>query len=372
MQRLELESNYGFPALNTAEIAVLVDIASKLGVSSIAALHRTGLSSTALQESPGRVSLQQHLTTLFNVTERSGDRLMPLRAGSRVHLTAFGIVGYALWSSASLGDALELSTMYRPLLNLKCGPTLSFEGSTAVLYFSGPVGLSVAEKEMCTEMEVAKVLTFLNDLQVKGFHPIEVRLTSAAFKQSTGLSVLLGCPVVGHSDVAQIRFDASWLEQRLPQFNPITHRACIRACDELLTAQENTCDLVTRVRTILVEASGNIPTLPEVANTLCMSARTLRRRLDTMETSYSEILNSVRKTLAIHYVSTTQLTTEIIAERLNYSDAANFSHAFKRWTGEAPRQYRARLVGRKADASDTGKSGGLSFAQCSDLRVAAV
>ncbi|MGN5643411.1 helix-turn-helix domain-containing protein, partial [Burkholderia multivorans] len=43
-------------------------------------------------------------------------------------------------------------------------------------------------------------------------------------------------------------------------------------------------------------------------------------------------------------VASTGLTTEIIAERLGYSDAANFSHAFKRWTGKAPRQYRATSV----------------------------
>jgi AraC-like DNA-binding protein len=60
-----------------------------------------------------------------------------------------------------------------------------------------------------------------------------------------------------------------------------------------------------------------------------------------MNTSYSQLLDDVRKTMAIRYIASTSLTTEIIAEKLGYSDAANFSHAFKRWTGQAPRQYRA-------------------------------
>ncbi|MNG08999.1 Bacterial regulatory helix-turn-helix protein, AraC family [compost metagenome] len=38
------------------------------------------------------------------------------------------------------------------------------------------------------------------------------------------------------------------------------------------------------------------------------------------------------------------MTTEEIAERLNYSDAANFRHAFKRWTGRSPKEY--RLINR--------------------------
>jgi AraC-like DNA-binding protein len=86
-----------------------------------------------------------------------------------------------------------------------------------------------------------------------------------------------------------------------------------------------------------------------------MSARTLRRHLEALDTSYSEILDSVQKTMAVHYVSTTSLTIEIIAERLKYSDAANFNHAFKRWTGEAPRQYRARQLELKCNVSDTEK-----------------
>ncbi|MDR5799151.1 MULTISPECIES: AraC family transcriptional regulator [Caballeronia] len=345
MQRFELSLNAPFAASQLAEVAVVTDVARKLGVSPLCVLDRTGITLGSLEGSEQRlVSMDQFIGALTNGVERTHDRCFTVRAGSRVHLSAFGLAGYALWSAASLRAALELASRYKPLLNLKCGPTLSVEDEVANLYFSAPQGLTQDEADMCLEFEVAKVLTFIADLQVQAFDP-EIHIASSSLPIKGTSLMLMERPVHCSEGVTKIVFKSSLLDQPLVQFNPVTNKACIRSCDETLLNFDSSTDLVSRVRTILCDASlGAIPTLPEVASQLCMSARTLRRRLETMETSYSEILDGVRRSLAIRYVSTTQMTTECIAERLNYSDAANFSHAFKRWTGHAPRAYRTRAV----------------------------
>jgi len=48
----------------------------------------------------------------------------------------------------------------------------------------------------------------------------------------------------------------------------------------------------------------------------------------------------VRMRLAIEYLRKTQMTNEEIAARLGYSDAANFRHAFTRWTYKNPSDFR--------------------------------
>jgi AraC-like DNA-binding protein len=344
MERLHMDSAVAFATLNPAEIALIADTAMAIGVPSAATLEGTGLSPTALLHGKAKASIEQHVTALNNAVSLSGDRLLALRAGSRAHITAFGIVGYALWSSATLREALTVAREYAPLLNFKYGPTLSVEDGTAVLRFTDSGGLGIEEAEFSIEFELAKVLTFLRDLQIPHFQPSCVRLLSSCGEHHSRAGTLLSCNNVSNDTVAQIRFNAAWLDHSLSQANPRTHKACTEACDQLLEVQGNHVDLASNVRSILSNASTQIPTLPEVASTLCMSARTLRRRLDLMNTSYSQLLDDVRKTLAIRYVASTGLTTEIIAEKLGYSDAANFSHAFKRWTGQAPRQYRATSV----------------------------
>jgi len=52
----------------------------------------------------------------------------------------------------------------------------------------------------------------------------------------------------------------------------------------------------------------------------------------------------VRRDLALRYLSRSELTIEAIADRLGYSDAANFRHAFKRWTGQPPSKFRDELA----------------------------
>ena len=71
-----------------------------------------------------------------------------------------------------------------------------------------------------------------------------------------------------------------------------------------------------------------------------MNTRTLRRRLDAEQTSYRKILAEVRMHLAINYLRKTDMTNEEVAARLGYSDAADFRHAFMRWTDRRPSEVR--------------------------------
>jgi AraC-like DNA-binding protein len=71
-----------------------------------------------------------------------------------------------------------------------------------------------------------------------------------------------------------------------------------------------------------------------------MTSRTLRRRLTEEGSSYQQILADVRYQLAREYLATSRLPVEEIAAMLGYSNPGNFTHAFKRWHGSPPRQYR--------------------------------
>ena len=71
-----------------------------------------------------------------------------------------------------------------------------------------------------------------------------------------------------------------------------------------------------------------------------MTPRMLHRRLAAENTTYRRLLGEFRARLAIEYLRTTEMRNEDIAARLGYSDAANFRHAFTRWTGKRPSDYR--------------------------------
>jgi len=77
-----------------------------------------------------------------------------------------------------------------------------------------------------------------------------------------------------------------------------------------------------------------------VADAMNMSVRTLRRKLSEENTSFRALVDQLRMTMAVSYLRDTDLTVEEIAASLGFSDAANFRHAFRRWTKAAPGEFR--------------------------------
>jgi len=80
-----------------------------------------------------------------------------------------------------------------------------------------------------------------------------------------------------------------------------------------------------------------------VASELALTTRTLHRQLKDEGTSWRQLRDEVRFTMAQQWLATGNIQLDEIAERLGFSDAANFSHAFKRWQGVSPSRYRASL-----------------------------
>jgi AraC-like DNA-binding protein len=82
--------------------------------------------------------------------------------------------------------------------------------------------------------------------------------------------------------------------------------------------------------------------MEQLADELHMTSRTLRRRLDAEGTRFRLLQEEVRLALAEELLVIGGLTLEEIAERLGYGETSNFIHAFRRWKGVTPGQYRIR------------------------------
>ena len=89
--------------------------------------------------------------------------------------------------------------------------------------------------------------------------------------------------------------------------------------------------------------SGTCPTLDEISEALDLPAWTIQRRLAEGGIAYKELVEETRKELALSYLKQPHLPLTEIAFLLGYSELSAFSRAFHRWTGVAPRRYRASV-----------------------------
>ena len=77
-----------------------------------------------------------------------------------------------------------------------------------------------------------------------------------------------------------------------------------------------------------------------VAKALAMSTRTLSRRLAVQETTYEEVVDQLRCSLALQYLKDPGMSLSQIAWQLGYEQSTSFNHAFRRWTGRSPSEVR--------------------------------
>jgi AraC-like DNA-binding protein len=83
---------------------------------------------------------------------------------------------------------------------------------------------------------------------------------------------------------------------------------------------------------------GGAPTIDTVARSLCLSPRTLQRRIRDGGSCFADILDEVRKSRAEELLCVNVRPISEIAYMLGYSEQASFSRAVRRWFGTTPRE----------------------------------
>lgn len=99
------------------------------------------------------------------------------------------------------------------------------------------------------------------------------------------------------------------------------------------------------VESMLFDEGVGFYSMEQIADKLDLSTRSLQRHLKEESLAFSDIVEKVRRQQAMRLLSESNLSVSRISTLLGYSDVANFSRAFRRWSGESPRTYRQRTSG---------------------------
>ena len=145
--------------------------------------------------------------------------------------------------------------------------------------------------------------------------------------------------------VHRLVFPASVLELPLVTADAAAKRL---AADQLERELAQLSDgLVGKIRAHLAKHDAP-PTIVELARTLKLSPRTLKRRLAEDGTTYSALRDDQRRQRALLLLDDRSLSISEIAVRLGYTELPNFTRAFRTWTGMTPAAYRGLTVRPRA------------------------
>ena len=114
-----------------------------------------------------------------------------------------------------------------------------------------------------------------------------------------------------------------------------------RHAEELLSKYPPRDSLIDQVQNIIAgEFRGGDPSLERVADALSLTPRTLQRKLRELGTSHNELVDQMRRQLAMRYLREPEMAICEVAYLLGFSEASSFHRAFKRWTGVTPKDFR--------------------------------
>jgi AraC-like DNA-binding protein len=136
-----------------------------------------------------------------------------------------------------------------------------------------------------------------------------------------------------------VRFARRWLTQPTLDPDPKRYKALLQAVEAHAAVQ-----LVPRLhralRVLLIQGQCSGDSLAQM---LSLGRRTLNRRLRAQGTTFQMLLDEVRFDVARQLLAHTHTPLDQIASALCYADVSGFMHAFRRWTGTTPAQYRHQL-----------------------------
>ncbi len=264
-------------------------------------------------------SLQQQAVLAEELNQRGQSaKAMAIADGG---LDRFGVAGQAVLSSHTLRSAIAVMNAFAPLLNLRHGLVLSFRNDEAIISFHDLIDLIPERRRSILSLDIIKLSRFINDF------------TSDSVTKPLADAVA-GVTVVGD----RLHLPASLINQERLTVARSDNQAHQRACRQIMAGLAEHA-LRESVRRLVLKGGETPPSLSVAAAQLGLSTRTFRRRLAEQGTTFMQIRDATRYALAVRYLSTTRMTTELIAQRLGYSESANFRQAFRRWTGSSPRYY---------------------------------
>ncbi|APA99580.1 AraC family transcriptional regulator [Nocardia seriolae] len=305
-------------------------------------LAGAGLPRSAVSDANAEVTARQEITVVRNLLARFGDEAgLGVEAGSRYHISLYGPWGLALLASRTLRDAVAVALRYMELA-FAFGQ-LSFEEA------GGEGRLRFDDHEVPEDVRAFLAERVMTGIQMIGreLFSMGVPLQRLSFRHAAPSDTARHLSVFGLEPTFgaggnELVFDAAYLDVPLPQANEWARSTCEQMCRDLLTRRHARTGVAGAVRDLLVRNPGEIPDQSAVAAELFVSPRTLSRRLNEEGTSFRALLDEVREALSEELLDHTGMTTEQVAARLGYAEAASFIRAFRRWKGCPPQEYRAR------------------------------
>ena len=335
-----------------ATARVLTQLGRERGADLSLLLRETDVTPDLLNDANAEIEATQEIQLIRNLLQALGNPAdLGLDAGRRYRLNSYGLWGYALLSSPTMGDAVDVAgRMLNQTFSLTRNSVQRQGDQIIVTHHDEHLPPDI--RHFVTDRDRAIVSTLQREVLGKPlpYSGFEMKHTEPDAGLIARYTETFGIRPTFRGSQHRSLFPASVLTQPMPPADPQTVRQFEELCRGLVDSHVTRSGVAASVRDRLVRTPGQIPDMELIASEMRMTSRTLRRHLTSEGVTFRALLEEVRSTLAVALMGSARLTHAEIAQRLGYADVTTFIEAFRRWKGVPPSEFRRRQGMRPAAA----------------------
>lgn len=334
------------PEIPARYYARMVDVLQKMDVDIFSLLQLAKIDGKTLHDTDTLLSISQVEALIAEMLRLSQKSDLAIEVGRALKLTSHSSVGFALLTSPSMSYALHLLARYFRLITPLFSMQYALSHERVDLLFK-PI-LPMSKPCVAFHLEVMAVAIHWDLSEM-----LQQRLP----RYDLYLSLPRPAHVARYNELAEARchflwestpclrmsFPAEFMQRPLPFADPSALQMAERQCHELVKKVIVGNKVADWVLMMLRESDDGMPSLAELAHTLNLSTRTLDRYLKKQDVSFRALQQQVIQEKSLKMLADHQFTITQIAYELGYSNAANFTRAFKQVMCMSPSEYRRHL-----------------------------
>lgn len=305
-------------------------------------VRKAALTVQQIDDPDVRLNVQSQIRFLELASEALHDDLLGFHLAQSFDLRSVGLLYYVLASSDMLEEALRHAVRYSRIVNDGISLTLR-DGPDVGIVFNY-VGVPRRLDRHQIEFWVTALVRICRQLADRRLPIVRVSLTHTRSNDLSEFSAFFGGEVRFGADVDEVVFARTIRHTAITGADSYLHGLLIKYCEEALSGRATNrgpfgSSVENAIALLLPHGKARAG---EVARKLGVSQRTLARRLAAEGLTFAGVLQDTRADLARRHLTDEALSISKIAWLLGYQDVSAFTHAFKRWTGQAPRAARPR------------------------------
>jgi len=296
----------------------------------------------ALKKKSSIVITKKQMSDLWkNASHLCDDPLFGLHFGESLQLAALGAVGEIIKSSDTVGDAVTIAASFTPVIT----ELFTMEVDKQKKTFSIRL-IPTSQEDNFVSQQVVDLLMVFTVHELNGLLLEKITPTSVVYPYKLSnvkeYERVFRCKPVRRANEYAIEFKNSYWDEPVLTSNYEIQKLFLDKVSSPSKKQGNSSpSFQIKILDYLTKNSYlGIPSLEDVAANFNMTTRSLQRRLQDESVTFQQLTDSVRKSLALHYLKSGTHQIKEISNILGYNELSAFSRAFKRWTGASPRGYR--------------------------------